>query len=752
MNKSLKLLFIFLPCLLFSQKEMTYWYFGEYAGIKFEDDGSVTQLSDGKLFAYEGCSAISDCNGDLLFYTDGKKVWDKMHNVMPNGTGLAGGDNSMQEAIIIKKPNSNTLYYLFTPGDYTNNYKFSYSIVDISLNGGLGDLTSTKNVQLIAHGTEGVGVQLHENGSSFWIVNFDTSSYEFKAFLLDSNGLNTTPVVSSFNYPISRPGAFRFSPDGSKLVYLNHDNHGIGFVGFDKSTGLLLNDYDLFTFGPSESPHGFEFSSSGHYLYVSTLFFDGSISFFLYQIDMTSPDLYSGIKTICHSYDASIDSLQRGNNGKIYCALSGVGLSVINFPDLPYNQCQYVHKAYSIKNCFLGLPYFYQYNSFDVENYCSGYATDFTLIAPNASHIVWDFGDGTTSTQMNPSHVYTTPGTYNVSVSGDVTGCLNKKIEVFQVPVVIAIPTQYICGELGESIILSQFDSLVLGAQSSTVFGIKYYDSLINCTNDVNSISGLNLNQNSIIYYKIYNIRNPKCFINSQFDVSLLKIPLFALNDAYFICDNSSIQVSVSNNFSSYHWSTGATSSSVQITQIGNYSVTVDQVYPNKTCSVTKNFEVLNSNAATITNVMVNDLTAEANSVMIEVTGDGNYEYAVDGSNYQISNVFDGLQPGSHTVYVMDTHNCGIVHQDFYIMEYPKFFTPNNDGNNDQWQIKYAHKQPDMMIVIYDRYGKIIDVFYGKDTGWNGTYNGNIMPSDDYWFVIKRKDKADVKGHFSLIR
>jgi len=56
------------------------------------------------------------------------------------------------------------------------------------------------------------------------------------------------------------------------------------------------------------------------------------------------------------------------------------------------------------------------------------------------------------------------------------------------------------------------------------------------------------------------------------------------------------------------------------------------------------------------------------------------------------------------------------------------------------------------MIVIYDRYGKIIDVFYGKDAGWNGTYNGNIMPSDDYWFVIKRKDKADVKGHFSLIR
>ncbi|MEC4049718.1 T9SS type B sorting domain-containing protein [Flavobacterium sp. SUN046] len=755
MNKNLRLLFVLLPCLLFSQKEMTYWYFGNHAGIKFEDDGSITQLSDGRIDTIEGCSTISDCNGDLLFYTDGSIVWDRTHHVMPNGAGLLGGFTSAQSAVIVKKPNSNSIYFVFTVGN-SGFLGLTYSIIDMNLNGGLGDVTSVKNVNLILNGTEAIGVVLNNDNNSFWIVGVDANMNAINAYALDSNGLNTTPVISPFYNQISEIGILRFSPDGNKLVYLDYKNYSVCFIGFDRSTGLLLNDYDIQILQNKEYPYGVEFSSSGNYLYITTSTLDTNKSH-VYQYNMSSLPIVSSRTTIIE-LNFMLGALQRGNNGKIYVANMKYGLDVINYPNLPANACGYDQNVYSLNSKF-GLPFFYQFNSFDIENQCLGYATDFKLNNTNntnntnVSNVVWDFGDGTTSTQINPSHIYANPGWYDVTVTGDVMGCLKKKIQIVQGPVINATPNQYICGNIGDAISLSPFDSLVLGTQSSTVFGVKYYDSLINCTNDVNSISTINFNQNnSTIYYKIYSISLPGCFINSQFDISFLNDPLFAINESYFICDNSSIQVSISNNFSSYHWSTGAIGSLVQITQAGNYSVTVDQVYPNKTCSTTKSFVVLNSNASTITNVMVNDLTAEANSVMIEVTGDGNYEYAIDGSNYQSSNVFEGLQPGSHTVYVMDTHNCGIVHQDFYIMEYPKFFTPNNDGNNDRWQIKYAHKQPDMMIVIYDRYGKIIDVFYGKDAGWNGTYNGNIMPSDDYWFVIKRKDKADVKGHFSLIR
>ncbi|MEC4049717.1 T9SS type B sorting domain-containing protein [Flavobacterium sp. SUN046] len=755
MSKSLRLLFIFLPCLLFSQKEMTYWYFGNHAGIKFEDDGSITQLSDGKTDIYEGCATISDCNGDLLFYTDGGKVWDKTHHIMPNGAGLVGTISSTQAAAIIKKPNSNSLYYVFTTGD-SGFVGLSYSVIDMSLNGGLGDVTSLKNINLIAVSNESLGVQVNYLNGSFWIVGVDMVSETINAFNLDSNGVNPSPVISPINYFIKISGVIKFSPDGTKLFFEDNIDSIFGCFGFDVTTGLLTNYYEEVSFNLDEYIYGYEFSSSGKYLYLSfnSKFSNGS---FVSQFDLTAADIGLSEKIIAHNDIKKYGAFQRGNNGKIYCAsfddhINKSSLDVISYPDLSYDSCGFIHDAYDLKSR-LSLPYFYQFSAFEVGNFCVGYSTNFTLFSPNAIHVVWDFGDGTTSTQINPSHIYANPGWYDVTVTGDVMGCLKKKIQIVQGPVINAIPNQYICGNIGDAISLSPFNSLVLGTQSSTVFGVKYYDSLINCTNDVNSISTINFNQNnSTIYYKIYSISLPGCFINSQFDISFLNDPLFAINESYFICDNSSIQVSVSNNFSSYHWSTGAIGSLVQITQAGNYSVTVDQVYPNKTCSTTKSFVVLNSNAATITNVIVNDLTAEANSVTIEVTGDGNYEYAIDGSNYQSSNVFEGLQPGSHTVYVMDTHNCGIVHQDFYIMEYPKFFTPNNDGNNDRWQIKYAHKQPDMMIVIYDRYGKIIDVFYGKDAGWNGTYNGNIMPSDDYWFVIKRKDKADVKGHFSLIR
>ena len=102
---------IFLPAVVFSQNEANIWYFGENAGIDF-NSGSPVALTDGQLFTDEGCATISDTSGNLLFYTDGSTVYDKNHAIMPNGTGLLGNNSSTQSAIIVKKPGSNTIYFL----------------------------------------------------------------------------------------------------------------------------------------------------------------------------------------------------------------------------------------------------------------------------------------------------------------------------------------------------------------------------------------------------------------------------------------------------------------------------------------------------------------------------------------------------------------------------------------------------------------------------------------------------------------
>ena len=127
-----------------AQNEGNIWYFGFGAGLDF-NSGTAVPISGSQLSTREGCASISDASGDVLFYTDGMTVYDKSHGVMSNGTGLFGSDFSTQSAIILKKPQSANLYYIFTVDDKWGNHGgLSYSEIDISLNGGLGAVTNLK--------------------------------------------------------------------------------------------------------------------------------------------------------------------------------------------------------------------------------------------------------------------------------------------------------------------------------------------------------------------------------------------------------------------------------------------------------------------------------------------------------------------------------------------------------------------------------------------------------------------------------
>jgi gliding motility-associated-like protein len=128
----------------------------------------------------------------------------------------------------------------------------------------------------------------------------------------------------------------------------------------------------------------------------------------------------------------------------------------------------------------------------------------------------------------------------------------------------------------------------------------------------------------------------------------------------------------------------------------------------------------------------------------------GDYEYSLDGIHYQDSNVFNGLFSGQYSVYVRDKNGCGIVKKDIYLFSYPRYFTPNSDGINDIWKINFSEKEPTINIKIFDRFSKLLK--NTSDNGWDGTYNGQLMPSDDYWFVITRANGKEYKGHFTLKR
>ncbi|MEL1241982.1 T9SS type B sorting domain-containing protein [Flavobacterium flavipallidum] len=137
----------------------------------------------------------------------------------------------------------------------------------------------------------------------------------------------------------------------------------------------------------------------------------------------------------------------------------------------------------------------------------------------------------------------------------------------------------------------------------------------------------------------------------------------------------------------------------------------------------------------------------------------GDYLYQLDDGPYQSSNVFEYVSSGSHSVTVMDQTGCSmpnsITKSGIIVINYPKYFTPNNDGYNDFWNISELSSQPYAYIRIFDRYGKFLKQISPNGAGWNGTYNGHNLPSDDYWFVIHYLENnvvKEFKSHFSLKR
>src|SRR5690606_24247654 len=250
------------------------------------------------------------------------------------------------------------------------------------------------------------------------------------------------------------------------------------------------------------------------------------------------------------------------------------------------------------------------------------------------------------------------------------------------------------------------------------------------------------------IFVRITNSQFEECFDVTSFELVIYKYPnLSSINDIYEMCSGIPITISVSEEYNSYLWSDESTNASLLITEPGEYTITVTQ----NNCSTTKTFTAVASEKATIVDVIIKDFTLYDNSIEILVDGIGDYEYSIGGV-YQTSNVFSGVDSGIYIVYVRDKNGCGVVSQPIQILTYPLYFTPNQDGINDTWHIKYGYYESNMEIFVSDRYGKLITTFKDKDRGWDGTLNGNISPATDYWFKIKREDGREHKGHFSLVR
>lgn len=417
------LLFFLLPCTsvfipVFSQQGNN-WYFGSYAGLSF-NTSPPTVLKDGRLNSNEGCATISDSTGELLFYTDGTYVYTKAHTVMPNGTDLTGHPSSSNSAIIIPQPGSSFLYYIFTTDAVENSLAngYRYSIVDMRLNNGLGDVT-VKNVLLNAKCTEKLTAAAHANGGDVWIITIEMGGNSFKTYRLSCNGLKETPVVSnaglSYNDQGKAIGCLKASPDHKKLATTRIGEAGWELFDFDNSTGQVSNAQFIAT--PELIPFGVEFSPNSQLVYVSGRF--------IYQFRITVPDapsIEASRYAVETSYPDNKPALQLGPDNKIYSGNFYTSVvNVIHNPDEFGPACNYQKEAidlglgHTVNRSF---PVFYKgvTNNRDVDFTFSSLADcrtvqfNATTRNPSLTEWRWDFGDGTGATGQTVTHTFPANG------------------------------------------------------------------------------------------------------------------------------------------------------------------------------------------------------------------------------------------------------------------------------------------------------------------------------------------------------
>lgn len=171
-------------------------------------------------------------------------------------------------------------------------------------------------------------------------------------------------------------------------------------------------------------------------------------------------------------------------------------------------------------------------------------------------------------------------------------------------------------------------------------------------------------------------------------------------------------------------------------------------------CFTTGSFNVVvraeNQDVPVRYQVDTQDWSADEN--IVSVVSNGNYEFSMDGSHYQDSPVFDGLNAGEHQIKVRDKDHCSVDVREVFLLMYPRFFTPNGDGYNDVWNILLSANEPSMQVKVYDRYGALLTSFDGRSAGWNGQIAGRDLPASDYWFTVIRENGKEFKGHFTLKR
>jgi hypothetical protein len=347
-------------CLTLGQNQNSIWIFGE-TGLDFSS-GNPIEIQTGNMYGHEGTTSICDSTGNLLCYSNGEEVYNSNHVIMQNGSGLSGSFSTTQGTLLVSKPNDPSAIYLFTANQLGGG--LYYSVIDMTGDGGLGEVQNPTNVLLHSAVAENILAIPHANAEDIWIICHEAGNTNILVYSLTSSGINMTPAVYPNGLQVESgwgQGCSTVSQDNSKYAIAYKNTSNVQVFDFDNSTGGLTNPIELIFTGP----YGVEFSPSTNFLYVSGSDSSQISPFLANQISQF--DLNAGSENQINDSRIEYETWSNGDvfamkiapNGTFYLAhYNEPWLGVINYPDSAGLACDIQEHVLPLDsaNCRFGLP------------------------------------------------------------------------------------------------------------------------------------------------------------------------------------------------------------------------------------------------------------------------------------------------------------------------------------------------------------------------------------------------------------
>ncbi len=557
---------------LYGQKRANHWPFADYELNFTNKKVNVTRAYASRL--NRGMGVISDENGNLVMYTDGYSVFNKDHQQMQNGSALMPSTNntSTQESIIIPKPGSNNIFYIFSvdPWNGQTTSGLYYSIVDVSRNGGLGEVV-TKGVRLIQNTSNKLSATLHENGRDVWVITHENNSNKYFVLQITEMGISST--IKEQRLGASHAywgGQLKFSPDGRKVAVNYTDPvRGMTLFKFDKLSGLLTDVIDFSIDGLNVPiAVGLEFSSDATKLYGP-----GDYSVIQYDVSMWD---YNKIRDSRYRVSGnilynSLRQFQLAPDGKIYITKGGGGggtqhLGVVENPNSRGSEVVVKENGLYLMggDSFVNYTpnfiqnYFYK-TSFKYEGHCQ--STPISFVITNEYHVdsvLWSFGEGSTSKLRKPQFNYTSPGKYKVTLFSYYSG---------------------IADTVQQELTIDPFTKFNLGNDTSVCRNSKFlvkekFASYRWNTGDTTQF--IRIQKQGRLKLTATNALG--CAFKDSVLITVKELPVVNLSDTVQMRDLKTVEL-VPGSFASYSWSTGKTTPTISISAEGWYSVEVKDAF-----------------------------------------------------------------------------------------------------------------------------------------------------------------------------